>query len=153
MFGLNWSCERRYSARWTVCSGKAMSLQRASILLLIVGVVLIGLAVLGFGLSDSRWTLGLRGISSVAIRNSTTGALHKVIVRAIAPERTRVFETIPPGQTVRWDVETSDLTINEVTWVLAEKTGRYGDGANVCPGELYVIEVLPDGSSKGTYQH
>jgi hypothetical protein len=118
----------------------------------IVGLLLICLAVLAVSLSDHSLVRLLRGVSSFAIRNSSSSSLEKVIVRE-ASGQTRMFESVSPGQTVRWDVRTADLIVNEVTWTQGGNAGRWAVGTNVCPGEVFQIEVLPDGSSsRGKYE-
>jgi len=119
----------------------------------ITGLLLICLAVLAVSLSDHSWMRLVRGVSSFAIRNSGSSPLEKVIVRGATAGQTRVFDSVSPGQTVRWDVRTADLIVSEVTWTQRGSVGRWAVGTNVCPGEVFLVEVLPDGScSRGKYE-
>ena len=119
----------------------------------IAGLAMICLAVLAISLSDHRLVRAVRGISSFAIRNSGTSPLEKVTVQGAAAGQTRVFDIVSPGQTVRWDVRTADLIVGEVTWTQGASDGRWAEGTNVCPGEVFLLEVLPDGSFRGAYEH
>jgi len=90
----------------------------------------------------------LLGVSTIVISNDGTASLTSVRVEMIDGSLTTIakeFPTIDAGSRESIRVRTSDLILNEFSFVLKGRTVRFSGGAIACKGEVLSVSVGSDG--------
>jgi len=127
-------------------------MNRRRLIILSCGVlVCIGI---GVGIWDTSWARAIRGISRLEVRNMSPSIFDDVTVLARDAKgrpHSSVARRLEPGEAVRLDVRTSDLTLVSVTWSQGGTPSSFSEGGLACPGETFVIGVFDDGWAKTEY--
>ena len=118
--------------------------------LTVVVVLSIGYFV-GWYTSPGRF---VRGISSVALVNRTDRQLEYVrfyLVDASGQEISRHFEHLQPQRSVVVRVRTSDLIVRRIVCGQGQDNFTYEEGANVTPGEVFLVALDSQGKMSHEY--
>ena len=97
-----------------------------------------------------------RGISSVALINNSGRQLPYVsfyLFDARGEQIVRHFGRLQPGRSVIVRVRTSDLIVRRIFCNEGQNPITYEEGANVTPGEVFLVAVDSHGKTIGGYAH
>ena len=112
-------------------------------------LVCVSIAVVVFW--NTGWGRAIRGVSRVEVKNMSPSIFDDVIVTAHdagGRPHSSTARRLEPGEVVRLDVRTSDLTLMGVTWNVGGIPMSLSEGGLACPGETFVVGVFDDGWAK-----
>jgi hypothetical protein len=127
-----------------------MKKQRVIFALAAVVVLAIGYVV-GWHTSAGRF---VRGISSVGFVNRSGQPLEYVsfyLSDSSGRQISRRFEYLQPQHSVAVRVRTSDLILARIVCVQGEQSFTYDEGANVTPGEVFLVAFDSHGKMSHEY--